>query len=84
MGAPSLMNLATVASSFCKAMGFSKKSTAPMSVASTAVSIVPWPDIITTGIVNNSCVAHSLSKATPSVTGIQMSSSTRSGSCSLR
>jgi len=31
----------TVASSFCSAIGFSRKSIAPMRVASTAVSMVP-------------------------------------------
>src|SRR5687768_14267104 len=50
-----------------------------MRVASTAVSIVPWPDIITTGIVSWPLAAHSLSSVMPSVSGIQMSSSTRSG-----
>ena len=37
----SLIVLAMVLSSFCSAMGFSRKSTAPMRVASTAVSMVP-------------------------------------------
>ena len=69
----------TVASSRCKATGFSRKSSAPMRVASTAVSMVPWPDIITTGIVSCPLAAHSLSSVMPSVSGIQMSSSTRSG-----
>jgi len=40
----------TVASSFCSAIGFSRKSMAPMRVASTAVSMVPWPDIMITGM----------------------------------
>jgi hypothetical protein len=40
---------------------------------------VPWPDIITTGIVRSPALAHSLSSVMPSVSGIQMSSSTRSG-----
>ena len=35
-----------------KAIGFSKKFNAPIRVASTAVSIVAWPDIITTGMVS--------------------------------
>ena len=57
---------------------------APTRVASTAESIVPWPDIITTGIVNKPAADHSLSSEMPSVSGIQMSSSTRSGRRSLR
>ena len=43
---------ATVPSSFCRPIGFSRKSKAPILVASTAVSIVPWPDIMMTGIVS--------------------------------
>jgi len=39
----------TVRSSFVSDSGFSTKSKAPRRVASTAVSTVPWPDIITTG-----------------------------------
>ncbi len=39
----------TVRSSFCSDSGFSTKSKAPRRVASTAVSTVPWPDIMTTG-----------------------------------
>ena len=74
----------TVASSFCKAIGFSRKSIAPIRVASTAVSIVPWPDIMTTGIVNSPPADHSLSSDMPSVSGIQISRSTRSGRLSLR
>src|SRR5438094_9729151 len=50
-----------------------------MRVASTAVSIVPWPDIMTTGMVSCPLAAHSLSSVIPSVSGIQMSSRTRSG-----
>ena len=50
-----------------------------MRVASTAVSMVAWPDIITTGMVSCPLAAHSLSSVMPSVSGIQMSSSTRSG-----
>src|SRR5260221_9940453 len=50
-----------------------------MRVASTAVSIVPWPDIITTGMPSWPLAAHSLSSEMPSVSGIQMSSSARSG-----
>ena len=46
--------------------------------------MVPWPDIITTGMVSWPLVAHSLSSEMPSVSGIQMSSSTRSGRTRLR
>jgi hypothetical protein len=69
----------TVASSFCSAIGFSRKSIAPMRVASTAVSIVPWPDIMITGMLSCPPVAHSLRSVMPSASGIQMSRSTRSG-----
>ena len=55
-----------------------------MRVASTAVSMVPWPDIITTGMVSSPAAAHSLSSVMPSVSGIQISSSTRSGRAWLR
>jgi hypothetical protein len=55
-----------------------------MRVASTAESMVPCPDIITTGIVSRPLPAHSLSSVMPSVSGIQMSSRTRSGLISLR
>ena len=71
----------TVLSSFCSAMGFSKKSNAPIRVASTAVSMVPWPDIITTGILSNPALPHSLSKLIPSQSGIQISNNTKSGRC---
>ena len=74
----------TVASSFCRAIGFSRKSTAPTRVASTAESIVPCPDIITTGIVSRPPADHSLSSEMPSVSGIQMSRRTRSGRISPR
>jgi hypothetical protein len=70
---------ATVPKSFCRPTGFSRKSNAPIFVASTAVSIVPWPDIMTTGIVSWPEAAHSRSSVTPSVSGIQMSSSTSAG-----
>ena len=69
----------TVASSFWSAMGFSRKSIAPIRVASTAVSMVPWPDIMITGMVSCPLVAHSFRSVIPSASGIQMSSSTRSG-----
>jgi hypothetical protein len=68
-----------VPSSFARPIGFSRKSNAPMRVASTAVSIVPWPDIMTTGIVSWPELPHSRSSVTPSVSGIQMSSSTSAG-----
>ena len=45
----------------------------------TAVSMVPCPDIMTTGIVSIPFAAHSFNKVMPSVSGIQISSSTRSG-----
>ena len=70
---------AIVDSSFCRPIGFSRKSNAPILVASTAVSMVPCPDIITTGIVSWPLAAHSRSSVTPSVSGIQMSSSTSAG-----
>src|SRR4029453_12766437 len=69
----------TVPRSFCRPTGFSRKSKAPIFVASTAVSIVPCPDIMTTGIVSCPEAAHSRSSVTPSVSGIQMSSSTCAG-----
>ncbi len=75
---------AIVASSLARPIGFSRKSIAPMRVASTAVSIVPWPDIITTGIVNCPEAPHSRSSVMPSVSGIQMSSSTSAGCCRCR
>ncbi|MNT51630.1 hypothetical protein D3C72_1886070 [compost metagenome] len=68
----------TALSSFCRVMGFSRNEKAPIRVASTAVSMVAWPLIMITGIVSTPAVAHSLSNETPSVSGIQMSSSTRS------
>ena len=49
-----------------------------MRVASPAVSIVACPLIMSTGMVSAPFMAHSLSRVTPSVSGIQMSSSTRS------
>ncbi len=69
----------TVLSSFCSPTGFSRKSKAPILVASTAVSMVPCPDIITTGMVSWPLAAHSRSSVTPSLSGIQMSSSTSDG-----
>lgn len=55
-----------------------------MRVASTAVSIVPCPDIMTTGIVRRPALDHSLSRVMPSVSGIQMSSNTKSGRARVR
>ena len=60
-------------------IGFSRKAIAPNLVASTAVSIVPWPLIMITGIVSCAVEPHSFSSVMPSTSGIQMSSSTRSG-----
>jgi hypothetical protein len=74
-----------VRSSFCSDSGFSTKSKAPRRVASTAVSTVPWPDIITTGQDDSAAAPdHSRSSVMPSVSGIQMSSNTRSGNCRAR
>jgi hypothetical protein len=42
------------------------------------------PDIITTGMVSSPLPAHSFRSVMPSVSGIQMSRSTRSGRISLR
>ena len=69
----------TAARSFCRAMGFSKKSSAPILVASTAVSMLAWPLIITTGMLSWPDLAHSLSRVMPSQSGIQMSSNTMVG-----
>ena len=69
----------TVRSSFASDSGFSTKSKAPRRVASTAVSTVPWPDIMTTGQPSVAAADHSRSSVMPSTSGIQMSSSTRSG-----
>ena len=46
---PASKALSTVRSNLVSDRGFSTKSKAPKRVASTAVSTVPWPDIITTG-----------------------------------
>ena len=62
-----------MASSFWRAIGFSRKSKAPKRVASTAVSMVPCPDIITTGMLSCPPACHSLRSEMPSVSGIQMS-----------
>ena len=74
----------TVRSSFASDSGFSTKSKAPRRVASTAVSTVPWPDIMTTGQPSVAAADHSRSSVMPSMSGIQMSSSTRSGTCRAR
>jgi hypothetical protein len=63
--------------------GLFQKGNAPMRVASTAVSMVAWPLIMMTGMVRRP-PAHSLSSVTPSVSGIQMSSSTRSYTLATR
>ena len=57
------------------------KSYAPSLVVRTAVSMVPWPDIMTTGMPGQSLVI-SWRIATPSRPGSQMSRSTRSTGCS--
>ncbi len=75
--------LSTVRSNFASDTGFSMKSTAPSRVASTAVSTVPWPDIITTAP-GEPFSDHSFSSEMPSVSGIQMSRRIRSYSRSLR
>ena len=74
----------TVRSSLVSERGFSTKSNAPSRVASTAVSTVPCPDIITTGQSYPSVTDHSRSSVMPSVSGIQMSSRTRSGTWAAR
>ena len=72
-----------VSSSFSTESGFSRKSKAPSWVARTAVSMVPWPLIITTGRLGQvRCISSRIS--TPSRPGIAMSSSTRSGGFSPR
>ena len=76
---PCLRARSTVCSSFCSGMGFSRKSNAPILVASTAVSMLPCPLIITTGMVSRPLVAHSFSRVMPSLSGIQISSKTREG-----
>ena len=81
---PPARALPTVARSLGRLMGFSRKSKAPMRVASTAESIVPCPDIITPGIVSSPEPAHSFRRVMPSVSGIQMSRRTRSGRISRR
>ena len=78
------MARSTVRSSLDSDSGFSTKSNAPRRVASTAVSTVPWPDIITTGQSSLVTADHSRSRVMPSVSGIQMSSSTRSGMARAR
>ena len=55
-------------------MGFSRKARAPILVASTAVSMVACPLIMITGMVSRPVEDHSLSRVTPSVSGIQISS----------
>ena len=67
--------------SCCIEIGFSRKSIAPKRVASIAVSMVPWPDIITMGHLTVLCEYHSLSREMPSMSGIQMSRRIRSKSC---
>ena len=59
----------TASRSFAVESGFSRKSYAPSRVASTAVSIVPWPDIMMTGEAPVPVSDHSLSREMPSVSG---------------
>src|SRR5579862_5464603 len=60
--------------------GFSKKSYAPNLVARTAVSMVPWPEIImTSGAFSLSRIFPSVSR--PSIPGSHTSSSTTSNAC---
>ena len=79
-----LITFSTVRSNFAIDNGFSIKSNAPRRVASTAVSTVPCPDIITTGHTKLSSSAHSLNKVIPSISGIQISRSIRSGEFCFR
>ncbi len=58
--------------------GFSRKSNAPSRVASTAVVMVPCPDITTIGVTSVRCVSR-WSTSRPSMPGILMSRNTRSG-----
>ncbi len=74
----------TVRSSLASDSGFSTKSSAPRRVASTAVSTVPCPDMMTTGQSRSSLSDHSLSNVMPSVSGIQISSRIRSNRCAAR
>ena len=69
----------TASRSFAVDRGFSRKSYAPSRVASTAVSTVPWPDIMITGAFPVLLSDHSLSREIPSESGIQISRRMRSG-----
>ncbi len=72
------MALRRTSSTRSRSSGFSMKSNAPSRVASTAVAIVPCPEIITTG--RSGSLSRSLpSTSRPSMRGILMSSSTTSG-----
>src|SRR5438270_8411901 len=62
---------------FSSESGFSRKSYAPSFVARTAVSMVPWPEIMmTSGGLSNSRILSRVSR--PSTPGSQISSSTTS------
>ena len=63
--------------------GFSMKSKAPSFVASTAVFTVPWPERITTGGAHGRALS-SFSTSRPSICGILMSRTTRSGVLALQ
>ncbi len=58
--------------------GFSRKSKAPRRVASTAVSMVPWPLIITTTAAGSSSRMR-VSASSPSIRAIFTSMKVRSG-----
>ncbi|SCN46776.1 hypothetical protein BAZMOX_05516_0 [methanotrophic endosymbiont of Bathymodiolus azoricus (Menez Gwen)] len=68
----------TTNNNLAKDKGFSKNSYAPNLVASTAVSIVPCPDIIITGVTNSAFSVHSFNSVIPSVSGIQISNKIKS------
>ncbi len=74
----------TVRRSLARDSGFSTKSNAPSRVASTAVSTVPCPDMITTGQARSPSSDHSRNSVMPSVSGIQMSSRIRSNFSAAR
>ena len=68
----------TVTNVFSSDSGFSMKSQAPRRVALIAVSMVPWPEIMTT-VVSGRRRLSSARVSRPSMRGIQMSRKTRSG-----
>ena len=69
--------LRTASSTRSRSSGFSMKSKAPRRVASTAVSMVPWPEIMTTSVSGRrSMISERISS--PSRPGILMSRNVRS------